>query len=53
MQRQKRSRKREEDPDAEITYINEDNKRYNQRVNRFYDKYTREIRENFERGTAL
>ncbi len=53
VQRSKRTRKREDDPDAEVTYINETNRKYNNRLNRFYDKYTQEIRENFERGTAL
>ncbi|KDN45228.1 SYF2-domain-containing protein [Tilletiaria anomala UBC 951] len=52
-QRQKRGRSREEDPDGEVTYINDYNKRFNEKVKRFYDKYTTEIRENFERGTAL
>ena len=52
-QRAKRSRKRGEDPDGEVTYINDYNKRFNEKAKRFYDKYTTEIRENFERGTAL
>ncbi|PWO01270.1 SYF2-domain-containing protein [Tilletiopsis washingtonensis] len=51
--RGKRSRKRDEDPDAEVNYINDRNKHFNAKVKRFYDDSTREIRENLERGTAL
>ena len=51
-QRSKRARNRDDD-DGEVTYINEANKRFNAKAKRFYDKYTTEIRENFERGTAL
>ncbi|MBW0491550.1 hypothetical protein O181_031265 [Austropuccinia psidii MF-1] len=50
--RSKRSRVRKEE-DGEITYINDKNKAFNQKIGRFYDKYTEEIRENIERGTAL
>ncbi|KNZ50269.1 hypothetical protein VP01_4514g1 [Puccinia sorghi] len=50
--RSKRSRVRKED-DGEITYINDKNKAFNQKIGRFYNKYTEEIRENIERGTAL
>ncbi|KAJ8607506.1 hypothetical protein MRB53_040278 [Persea americana] len=52
-----RLRKRRErglrDDDGDVTYINEKNKQFNQKLARFYDKYTTEIRESFERGTAL
>lgn len=51
--RASRSRKRAVDPDAEITYINERNKAFNDRVSRFYDRYTKDIKDNLERGTAL
>ncbi|OLL25424.1 Pre-mRNA-splicing factor syf2 [Neolecta irregularis DAH-3] len=50
-QREKNRRKRDEDGD--ITYINDRNKKFNERVARHYDKYTKEIRDSFERGTAL
>ncbi|KAG0141779.1 hypothetical protein CROQUDRAFT_67939 [Cronartium quercuum f. sp. fusiforme G11] len=50
--RSKRSRVRKEE-DGEITYINDKNKAFNQKIGRFYNKYTEEIRENIERGTAL
>lgn len=33
-------------------YINERNKVFNQKVARFYDKHTREMKDAFERGTA-
>lgn len=39
--------------DADVTYINEKNKQFNQKLGRFYDKYTREIRDSFERGTMV
>ncbi|CAH7667564.1 SYF2 splicing factor-domain-containing protein [Phakopsora pachyrhizi] len=50
--RNKRSRVRKEE-DGEITYINDKNKAFNKKIGRFYNKYTEEIRENIERGTAL
>ncbi|RUS29894.1 SYF2 splicing factor-domain-containing protein [Jimgerdemannia flammicorona] len=50
--RENRSRKRKEVED-DISWINERNRVFNQKIARFYDKYTKEIRENFERGTAL
>ncbi|KAK3357379.1 putative pre-mRNA splicing protein [Lasiosphaeria hispida] len=39
--------------DADVTYINEKNKQFNQKLARFYNKYTAEIRESFERGTMI
>lgn len=39
--------------DADVTYINEKNKQFNQKLARFYNKYTAEIRESFERGTMV
>jgi pre-mRNA-splicing factor SYF2 len=47
-----RSRDREQIAD-DISWINEKNRKFNQKIARFYDKYTKEIRENLERGTAL
>ncbi|KAI9848682.1 MAG: pre-mRNA-splicing factor syf2 [Sclerophora amabilis] len=50
--RKRRDRgKGEDDPD--VTYINDKNKAFNQRLARSYDKYTTEIRDNFERGTNI
>lgn len=51
-QRETRSRDRKEESD-DISWINEKNRVFNQKIARFYDKYTKEIRENLERGTAL
>ncbi|GJN88454.1 hypothetical protein Rhopal_001420-T1 [Rhodotorula paludigena] len=51
--RQKRSRKRENEDQGDITWINEKNRQFNRKLARYYDDVTRETRENFERGTAL
>ncbi|CDZ97174.1 Cyclin D-interacting protein GCIP [Phaffia rhodozyma] len=51
--RKNNSRKRANDEDGDVTYINDANKVFNKKINRYYDKYTKEIRANFERGTAL
>jgi len=37
----------------DVTSINERNKVFNKKIKRVYDKYTTEIRQNLERGTAL
>lgn len=39
--------------DEDSTYINEKNKQFNQKLDRFYNKYTAEIRDSFERGTMI
>lgn len=39
--------------DRDVTYINDKNKQFNQKLARFYDRYTGDIRESFERGTAI
>lgn len=51
--RNKKSRRRVFDDDADVDYINERNMRYNKKLERFYGGYTDEIKQNFERGTAL
>ncbi len=68
--RGKFSRKRLNEDEGDITYINEHNRVFNKKVGipslsfdssnelcvqiaRYYDKYTKEIRDSFERGTAL
>ncbi|CAB4409170.1 unnamed protein product [Rhizophagus irregularis] len=51
--REKSSRQKTINDEDDITYINERNRRFNEKIGRFYDKYTKEIKENFERGTAL
>ncbi|KAF8920024.1 SYF2-domain-containing protein [Mucidula mucida] len=47
------SRKRNNEEEGDITYINEHNRVFNKKISRYYDKYTTEIRASFERGTAL
>ncbi|KAL4072264.1 SYF2-domain-containing protein [Scleroderma citrinum] len=57
------SRKRHNEDEGDITYINERNRVFNKKAStpfflpstiaRYYDKYTTEIRASFERGTAL
>ncbi|KAJ2796556.1 pre-mRNA-splicing factor SYF2, partial [Coemansia furcata] len=37
----------------DVSYINERNARFNRKMNRAYDKYTQEVKDNLERGTAL
>ncbi|KAJ4391854.1 Pre-mRNA-splicing factor SYF2 [Gnomoniopsis smithogilvyi] len=39
--------------DGDVTYINDKNKQFNQKLSRFYNKYTAEIRDSFERGTMI
>ncbi|EIN14570.1 mRNA splicing factor SYF2, partial [Punctularia strigosozonata HHB-11173 SS5] len=51
--RNKFSRKRANEEEGDITYINERNRVFNKKIARYYDKYTAEIRASFERGTAL
>jgi len=47
------SRRRAFLEDDDVTYINERNMKFNKKVARSYDKYTADIKANFERGTAL
>ena len=49
----KRKEKEMEQGDGDVSYINQRNKRFNQKINRTYDEATAEIRQNLERGTAL
>ncbi|KAI0080401.1 SYF2-domain-containing protein [Panus rudis PR-1116 ss-1] len=51
--KKKFSRKRNNEDEGDITYINERNRVFNKKISRYYDKYTAEIRASFERGTAL
>ncbi|KAF9448099.1 SYF2-domain-containing protein [Macrolepiota fuliginosa MF-IS2] len=51
--RGKFSRRRLNEAEGDITYINEQNRVFNKKISRYYDKYTAEIRASFERGTAL
>ncbi|KAF9351805.1 hypothetical protein BGX26_010237 [Mortierella sp. AD094] len=47
------SKRRAQRDDEDVNYINDANRRFNQKISRFYDKHTKEIRDDFERGTAL
>lgn len=49
----KRSRRRRFDDEADVDYINERNMRFNKKLERAYAGYTEEIKQNFERGTAM
>ncbi|RKP19351.1 SYF2-domain-containing protein [Rozella allomycis CSF55] len=51
--REKFSKRKRHDAEKEVTYINSRNETFNKKIARNYDMYTKEIRENFERGTAL
>lgn len=44
---------RDEQDTGDVTYINQKNKQFNDKLARFYNRYTTEIRESFERGTAI
>ncbi|KAK8184938.1 SYF2 splicing factor-domain-containing protein [Phyllosticta capitalensis] len=48
-----RARGINEEDGGDVTYINHKNKQFNEKLGRFYNKYTADIRESFERGTAL
>ncbi|KAL5009611.1 hypothetical protein ScPMuIL_011916 [Solemya velum] len=51
--RNKYSRRRTFDEEADINFINERNMKFNQKLERFYGKYTAETKQNLERGTAV
>lgn len=52
--RLKKQRERNNDgDDGDITYVNAKNKQFNEKLGRFYNKYTTEIRNSFERGTMI
>ena len=46
-------RNRVEFEQEDVSYINKRNKGFNRKIARNFDKYTAEIRQNLERGTAL
>jgi pre-mRNA-splicing factor SYF2 len=52
-EREAKRRKKRGDDDADISYINQRNKVFNKKLERFYDPYTRETREAFERGSGI
>ena len=53
IEKSKKKRNRLEFDETDVTYINQRNKRFNQKISRNYDQATAEIKQNLERGTAL
>ena len=51
--RDKYSRRRMEYDASNVDYINDTNAHFNKKIKRAFDKYTVEIRQNLERGTAI
>lgn len=51
--RNKFSRRRPEVFEADVDYINDRNKHFNKKIDRAFGEYTKVIRENLERGTAI
>ena len=51
--RNKFSRRRPEVFEADVDYINDRNKHFNKKIERAYGEYTKVIKENLERGTAI
>jgi pre-mRNA-splicing factor SYF2 len=49
----KKKRERVDFEETDVSYINNRNKKFNQKISRNFDKHTAEIRQNLERGTAL
>jgi pre-mRNA-splicing factor SYF2 len=47
------SRKRAEKASNDIDYINERNMRFNRKIDSAYGRFTTEIKQNLERGTAV
>jgi pre-mRNA-splicing factor SYF2 len=53
LKKRKERGRADENDSGDVTYINEKNKQFNMKLARFYNKYTADIRESFERGTAI
>ena len=51
--RNKFSRRRPEVFEADVDYINDRNKHFNKKIERAFGEYTKVIKENLERGTAI
>jgi len=51
--RSKYSRRRQSYDSSNVDFINDDNAHFNKKTRRAFDKYTVEIRQNLERGTAI
>ena len=53
IEKKQNKRKKMEFESSDVSYINQRNKRFNEKISRNFDKHTAEIRQNLERGTAL
>jgi len=51
--RNKFSRRRTHNDEADIDYINERNMKFNAKLERYYGEHTTQIKQNLERGTAI
>jgi len=51
--RAKYHRRRPTLEDAAVDYVHDGNKKFNQKLAKAFDRYTTEIKENLERGTAV
>ncbi|ODQ68616.1 SYF2-domain-containing protein [Nadsonia fulvescens var. elongata DSM 6958] len=51
--KERMKRRKKDDDNKNVSYINDKNKQFNEKLGRHYDKYTKEIRDSFERGTAI
>lgn len=49
----KRKERAAQGDEGDVTFINEKNKQFNQKLSRFYNKYTADIRDSFDRGTRI
>jgi len=47
------SRRRAYNDEEDRTYVNDRNRFFNKKIERFFGKYTEETKQNLERGTAL
>jgi len=47
------SRRRQHNDNKDVDYINDRNAKHNEKLERYYGKYTQEIKQNLERGTAV
>lgn len=52
IEKTKFSKRKKFNNDQEVTYINQRNYKFNQKISRAYDSYTKNLRENLERGSA-
>jgi pre-mRNA-splicing factor SYF2 len=52
-ERETKRRKKREGDGGDVSYINKRNKVFNEKLSRYYDQYTREIKEAFERGSGV